>query len=127
MIWIRIGHERIPLRQGETTVGRSPYCSIVIDSPTASRHHAALMLNGIELTVTDLGSRNGTNINGTRITTTTALNVGDVLTIGSRELTVLSSETGGGYLSNTEERMLPTPPHGQSSALAATVEDTHNR
>jgi pSer/pThr/pTyr-binding forkhead associated (FHA) protein len=122
MIWLRIGSERIPLRQGETTVGRSPYCSIVIDSPTASRQHAAFVLHELDLTVADLGSRNGTALNGTLIQETTLVQVGDVITIGARDLVVESSQTTGENVGTTEERVLVTPVP-TLSPLEATVDD----
>jgi len=50
-----------------TLVGRGPECDLAIDSNLLSRHHARLFLDGQQLRVEDLGSSNGTFINGERI------------------------------------------------------------
>jgi pSer/pThr/pTyr-binding forkhead associated (FHA) protein len=124
LIWLKIGTERIRLREGETTVGRSPYCSIVVSTATASRQHAAFVLNGLELTITDLGSRNGTSLNGTKIRATTPVFVGDIVTIGSVELLVVASQTAPDSLGTTEERLVsPVPATPKGSPLAATLEE----
>ncbi len=89
MLWLKIGDNRFALRQGETTIGRSHYCSVVIDSTTASREHAAIRLMGERVEVADLGSRNGTAVNGQPIKEATELHIGDVITIGSKEIRLL--------------------------------------
>jgi DNA-binding NtrC family response regulator len=48
-------------------IGNSPSCDIVVTDRTVSRRHAALELIGSTVRVTDLGSRNGTSIDGLRI------------------------------------------------------------
>lgn len=52
--------------EGETTVGRSPESGIVLqdEKNTVSRHHAAFIVHGNELRVRDVGSKNGTKVNG---------------------------------------------------------------
>jgi len=55
-----------------TLVGRGPECDLEIDSNLLSRHHARLFLEGHQLKVEDLGSSNGTFINGERIEKATA-------------------------------------------------------
>lgn len=57
---------RIPL-EGKVVIGRSPDCDVVIDSPKLSRRHAELNLRGNALVVLDLGSSNGTFLNGNKI------------------------------------------------------------
>ncbi|MCO6439735.1 MAG: FHA domain-containing protein, partial [Nitrococcus mobilis] len=49
---------------GETLVGRSDACGIVVKHNSVSRLHAALRLTSDGLQVEDLGSRNGTAVNG---------------------------------------------------------------
>ena len=53
-----------------------------------SRRHARIGPEGGKLTVEDLGSRNGTRVNGTVISETTAVNPGDVIELGRTELEV---------------------------------------
>ena len=48
-------------------IGTSPACDIVVSDRTVSRRHAALDLVGSAVRVTDLGSRNGTSIDGLRV------------------------------------------------------------
>lgn len=48
------------------TVGRDPSCDIVLDDPTVSREHAALVRRGDAWWVLDLGSTNGTRVQGVR-------------------------------------------------------------
>lgn len=57
----------VPLLEGTYTLGRWASCDIVIADKSVSRQHARLALNGMMLTVTDLGSKNGTFVEAERI------------------------------------------------------------
>ena len=57
----------ISLPQGITILGRSPLNDIVIDHPCASRQHAAIRGDSVGYWIADLGSRNGTYVNGERL------------------------------------------------------------
>ena len=48
-------------------VGRSPECDVVLDAASVSRRHLILLMENEQFFVQDLGSRNGTYINGTRV------------------------------------------------------------
>jgi len=63
---------------GEFTVGRSAGCNIVSDSPEVSKLHARLLRAADKLTVRDLGSANGTWVNGVRVSEAPLLD-GDLL------------------------------------------------
>lgn len=65
------------------TLGRASDCEILIDSRGASRHHAEIRREGVIFVVRDLGSSNGTFLNGQR-TAYAALSPGDVLRVGDR-------------------------------------------
>lgn len=68
---------------GEITVGRGGGCALVLaDDHYASTVHARVFRRGNDLYVDDLGSRNGTFVNGTRITTTTRLKRNDRVQFG---------------------------------------------
>src|SRR5690349_1511190 len=54
-------------REGRVLVGQSPACGVRLADPTVSRRHAALELAGGALRVADLGSTNGTWVNGLRV------------------------------------------------------------
>ena len=49
------------------TIGRSSSCDVVIDEPELSRRHAEVSVRGSQCTIRDLGSLNGTMVNGRRV------------------------------------------------------------
>ena len=68
--------------RGPVIVGRSPGADIVIGAGYVSARHARFTLMGQNLFVEDLGSTNGTLVNGRAIAAPTALRTGDTVTIG---------------------------------------------
>jgi DNA-binding winged helix-turn-helix (wHTH) protein len=76
------GVKRVTLPQGETIIGRGGDASIHLDSPSVSRHHAKMTVEGERVTVEDLGSRNGTLVNGLRIYAPIELRHGDEVRFG---------------------------------------------
>src|SRR3954468_2261413 len=70
------------LRTGATlVVGRAPNSDIPVIDPTISRRHAEVECSDVGVTVRDLGSSNGTFVNGTRVDAS-PVNSGDVVTFG---------------------------------------------
>jgi hypothetical protein len=65
------------------TLGRSRKCDIVLDDPNVSREHAELRPRGGSWVLTDLGSTNGSSVNGRRIDSPTVVKAGDELEIGT--------------------------------------------
>lgn len=63
--------------------GRDPSCDQVLDYPIISRRHACITRTGDTLTVEDLGSSNGTFVNGRRITHPVTVKPGDEISLGS--------------------------------------------
>jgi adenylate cyclase len=62
------GSKTYDLRDGVLLiVGRAPTCDVPVFDPTISRRHAELMSDGIKLTMRDLGSSNGTFVNGAKV------------------------------------------------------------
>lgn len=86
---IRHGSALFPVRQTETLIGRSDYCSVVIEDLSVSRQHAALRFVDGALTVVDLGSRNGTFVNGEEVKGPKVLGKGDVIVLGNVPLEVI--------------------------------------
>lgn len=114
--WLKLRGRSYKLRQGETTIGRSPYCSIIVDSKLASRHHAAIRVSAGQVEVVDLGSRNGTVVNGKRIERAQPLGVGDSIRIGD-EVLILSGEAGSrGSAEQTADLELPRVPQTATEA-----------
>jgi hypothetical protein len=64
------------------TLGRDPSNAIAINEPQVSRHHARITQQGNVIVVEDLGSTNGTYVNGMRLTGPRALTPGDVISLG---------------------------------------------
>jgi cardiolipin synthase len=73
------------LREGETGLGRSEENEIVVADALASRFHARITLDGERCEIVDLGSHNGTYVNGERIEKATPLTMGDVVSIAGAE------------------------------------------
>jgi DNA-binding winged helix-turn-helix (wHTH) protein len=68
--------------EGEHVVGREQGVSIRLDSTKVSRHHARIVVHGRQVSIEDLGSKNGTFVSGVRISGVTALSPGDEIQIG---------------------------------------------
>jgi len=79
----------VALGPGEHCVGRNVECELRIDDPLASRRHATVVVRPGGVSVRDLGSRNGVVVNGEDVDGERALLEGDVVTIGSKVITVL--------------------------------------
>src|SRR4051794_37627406 len=87
---IREGAEvrRIPLTASRAVIGRSPDAQIRLDNGSVSRHHAELSRDPFgRWWVRDLGSRNGTSVNGRRVTEQ-VLAGGDMVQVGACSFTV---------------------------------------
>jgi hypothetical protein len=77
--------------QGPMRIGRAPECELAIRDSRASRQHARLHARDGVLVLTDLGSTNGTRVNGQRVREV-VLGAGDRILIGETELIVGSSD-----------------------------------
>lgn len=77
-------------------VGRAEDCHLRPGSDLVSRHHCVIMVEGSTAVVRDFGSKNGTFVNGERITTETPLQNGDRLKIGPLEFEVVVTESLAG-------------------------------
>ncbi|TWT75113.1 SpoIIE family protein phosphatase [Allorhodopirellula solitaria] len=78
--------DRFDLTQDEMQVGRHPECDIVVDAGAVSRYHAKLVRSGSDWAVEDLGSRNGTFVNGQLLNRPHVLAEGDRIRISEVEL-----------------------------------------
>lgn len=85
-LYLRHGTTDILLGSGSFLIGRSPQCDIVLDSGRVSRRHARVSVSEQGVFVEDLGSRNGTFINGEQVKGKARIKVGDYLIIASRPL-----------------------------------------
>jgi hypothetical protein len=76
----------LSLDQGVIVIGRSSGCDVVVDDPNVSRRHAEIRRLGEGYSLVDLGSTNGTEVNGQRVGETSLMN-GDVIGVGTTRLT----------------------------------------
>ncbi len=75
-----------PLQMGSTVIGRGDQANLRLPDVGISRRHARLDFDGSQVVLTDLGSTNGTMVNGQRVSAV-ALNGGDVVQLGTTTLT----------------------------------------
>ena len=82
-----VGDRRVRVTQRTTSIGRSRECDVVVHDANASRKHAEIRHIGLDYFIVDLGSTNGTVVNGQRIRRH-ALAHGDRIMIGTTEIAV---------------------------------------
>ena len=85
-MWVETGtgpRSAHPIKLGSQLIGRSSAVDVTIQSDPVSRHHAELYWDGEHLRIRDLGSRNGTAVNGTPVVDWVELRDGDVIVFGA--------------------------------------------
>lgn len=120
--------QTIVISQQPFTVGRHPDNDLSVDNPTVSRRHAELVLTEAGLSVRDLGSTNGTFVNGRRVRDVERIQNGDRLQFGAamytarpcgraQTMATLSEDMGGVVLAYAQfDKLLSEPavvPHFQ--------------
>jgi sigma-B regulation protein RsbU (phosphoserine phosphatase) len=88
------GKERFPLARDRVTIGRSRESEIFLPDQWLSRHHAEIRRDGAGFVVVDLGSKNGTLLNGDQVASSQRLRHGDVITLGEHVLTFSDEDSG---------------------------------
>lgn len=83
---------QIPLPVGNFLVGREQDCQLRPQSDLVSRHHCVFKIDEYGARLRDLGSTNGTLLNGERMTVPVTLKTGDRVTIGDLEFTVETTD-----------------------------------
>jgi pSer/pThr/pTyr-binding forkhead associated (FHA) protein len=83
----------IPLRKDKFLIGRAKECALRAGSEAISRRHCAIIRRETGYAVRDLGSRNGTLVNGEKITAEVPLKPGDELRVGPLHFRVAERES----------------------------------
>lgn len=82
-----LGGKRMVVGPSGATLGRSRKCDIVVDDPNVSREHAEVRPRGGSWVLRDLGSTNGSSINGRRTDGAEVLKPGDEIELGTSTMT----------------------------------------
>jgi pSer/pThr/pTyr-binding forkhead associated (FHA) protein len=93
-VWRPAGADLVPLSGERLTIGRAPGNDVVLaDDGQVSRVHAVLEHLGGSWSVRDVSSRNGTFVNGTRVSGESRIGAGDELRIGRTRIVVRADRT----------------------------------
>jgi len=109
--------KEIPVRRARFIIGRSKECQLRPGCNLVSRRHCAILREGGRIVVEDLGSTNGTFVNGSRIDSPHPLSHGDRLDVGSMKFEVCWVEKGAKGAKNANA---PAIPETDTSSLSAT-------
>ena len=82
----RLAGARFSLERPVTIIGRAEDCHVRLQDPLASRHHAEVRRESWRYLLVDLGSRNGTHVNGALLTDPHQLQHGDAVLIAATPL-----------------------------------------
>jgi pSer/pThr/pTyr-binding forkhead associated (FHA) protein len=86
-IRVRVGDRAVMLSGTEVVIGRSPYCTLVLDNASISRVHATIRRVGNKVYISDNVSRNGTFVNSKRVGSEPVLiGPNDQITVGREKL-----------------------------------------
>ena len=85
--WLTWNEQHFPLAEGGNVIGRDPRCAVWLDASGVSRRHAEIAVSVEGAAIEDLGSRNGTFVDGRRVTASQRLHDGEVLELGTAVLT----------------------------------------
>jgi len=102
-----------PLEGDQLIIGRDASNSIAINDPEISRKHSRLSFQGGKYVIEDLGSTNGTFVNGQRLAGPVVLKPGDVVSFGEQIVLmydVISYDPGATIASPRAARMMQQPP-----------------
>ena len=77
---------RLVVGPGGVTLGRSRQCDVVLNDPNVSREHAEIRPRGGSWVLTDLGSTNGSRINGRQVSGSEVIRPGDEIELGATNL-----------------------------------------
>jgi adenylate cyclase len=111
------------LAEGQSwAIGRGDGCTVLLDSRSVSRLHALIQRkDGGDLALVDLGSRNGSFVNGARVSFPVVLNDKDKLVFGDQELIFRNPSPGESVLATAVKDMRNEPTTALHSHSLATI------
>ncbi len=130
--------ETIEIPPGEVVIGRDIDCHLQRESPFISRHHCVLLLDEYTLRIRDLGSKNGTFVNGRRIGGGETIVIdGDLVAVGEITFQVIlvlaldraRSTVSGSPSAEVQNALEATGPlgdetfHGRGPAVSSSCSD----
>jgi DNA-binding winged helix-turn-helix (wHTH) protein len=101
LVW---GDRVLSLRTGENLLGRDRDAAVCLDAASVSRHHARIRIEGTRATLEDLGSKNGTSLNGERLSSVRELRDGDTVRLGHVQLLFRSLPFDGATATEADPR-----------------------
>ncbi|WP_434995423.1 FhaA domain-containing protein [Arthrobacter sp. Ld5] len=96
---LKMDGQRYSINSGSIVLGRSSEADILVDDTGVSRRHLEIRAQGGRIYAVDLGSTNGSYVNGQRVVGQTELTDGSMITMGRSRLTfhLLPSQDGAGH------------------------------
>lgn len=107
-----------PLTSNVMTLGREEGANIVLHDPESSRNHAKIGWQGGQFVIEDMGSTNGTFVNGIQITSPQVLAAGDSIGIGQTALVFQIANTN-----SFPQYTMPPTAYGSENTAQADEED----
>lgn len=103
--WLLDQGKQIPLNVGLNSIGRLPDNDIVIDDPTISRRHCAVVVHSdLRVELHDVASKNGTTINDRKLAGPTPLQDGDEICLCERKL-IFVKQSGAATLERPNAKL----------------------
>jgi pSer/pThr/pTyr-binding forkhead associated (FHA) protein/NADPH-dependent 2,4-dienoyl-CoA reductase/sulfur reductase-like enzyme len=93
--YLQLGEQQIDLRTSGLSIGRGKQTDVMLDDPTVSYQHAQIVCQGDVPYLRDLGSSNGTYVNGELVSVPHRLQSGDVIKLGNTSLTFHAEPVSG--------------------------------
>jgi phosphoserine phosphatase RsbU/P len=121
-----IAGRRYKLGEGEYVIGRRSDCQIFVPDMRVSRQHARLWRNGENWTCEDLGSNNGTYINGIRLQSATQLRHDDEITIANNKIRVEANDPASDGSTKHPEGNIVTIVDVHSNSLIRPRDDSNS-
>lgn len=88
---LRVGRREVAVPTRAVVIGRGHDADLQLEDESVSRRHARLAMQESQPVIEDLGSQNGTFVNGRAIVGAARLAIGDRITIGTRDLDLMSA------------------------------------